>query len=84
MSFLPPLEMRTSSIAPNPVESREAPPTVRTAQSGQNLNPVGTLRSKPLEEEEGTTHLGKSGPLPCGNLLKSDATLSDQLELTQI
>ena len=26
MSFLPPLEMRPSSIAPNPVESREAPP----------------------------------------------------------
>ena len=27
MSFLPPLEMRPSSIATNPVESREAPPT---------------------------------------------------------
>ena len=26
MSFLPPLEMRPSSIASNPVESREAPP----------------------------------------------------------
>ena len=26
MRFLPPLEMRLSSIAPNPVESREAPP----------------------------------------------------------
>ena len=29
MSFLPPLEMRPSSIATNPVESREAPPTPR-------------------------------------------------------
>ena len=26
MRFLPPLEMRLSSIAPNPVESREGPP----------------------------------------------------------
>ena len=55
-----------------------------TAESGQSLNPVGTLRSRPLEEEEGTTQLGKLGPLPCGNHLKSDAALSDQLELTQI
>ena len=29
MSFLPPLEMRPSSIAPNPVESREGPPNSR-------------------------------------------------------
>ena len=27
LRFLPPLEMRPSSIAPNPVESREVPPT---------------------------------------------------------
>ena len=27
LRFLPPLEMRPSSIAPNPAESREAPPT---------------------------------------------------------
>ena len=27
LRFLPPLEMRPSSIGPNPVESREAPPT---------------------------------------------------------
>ena len=34
MRFLPPLEMRPSSIAPNPVESREAPPnsTVRSEE----------------------------------------------------
>lgn len=57
---------------------------VRIAQSRQSLNPVGTLKSKPLEEEEGTTHLGKPGPLSCGNLLKSDATSRDQLQLTQI
>src|SRR5574341_1184194 len=29
LSFLPQLEMRPSSNAPNPVESREAPPTSR-------------------------------------------------------
>lgn len=57
---------------------------VRIAQSRQSLNPVGALRSKPLGEEEGTTHLGKPGPLPCGKLLKSDATSRGQLELTQI
>ena len=40
MSFLPPLEMRPSSIATNPVESREAPP------SPQRHSPLrGTLGS---------------------------------------
>ena len=35
MSFLPPLEMRPSSIAPNPVESREAPPNSTVALTSQ-------------------------------------------------
>ena len=40
LRFLPPLEMRPSSIAPNPAESREAPPTP------QHPSPLrGTLRS---------------------------------------
>ena len=51
MRFLPPLEMRLSSIAPNPVESREAPPnstvhgchpTGDSDESGQGLEVEGT------------------------------------------
>ena len=51
MSFLPPLEMRPSSIAPNPVESREAPPN-----STVSLILRGTLRSslRSLAQVEGT------------------------------
>ena len=49
LRLLPPLEMRPSSIAPNPVESREAPPTP------QHLSPLrGTLGSSlrsPAEAE---------------------------------
>ena len=49
LRFLPPLEMRPSSIAPNPAESREAPPTP------QDPSPLrgtlgGSLRS-PAEVE---------------------------------
>ena len=50
LRFLPPLEMRPSSVAPNPVESREAPP------SSQYPCPLrGTLGSslKSLAEVEG-------------------------------
>ena len=35
MSFLPPLEMRPSSIAPNKVESREAPPNCTVSLTSQ-------------------------------------------------
>ena len=35
MSFLPPLEMRPSSIAPNPVESRETPPNYTVSLTSQ-------------------------------------------------
>ena len=35
MSFLPPLEMRPSSIAPNPVESRETPPNCSVSLTSQ-------------------------------------------------
>ena len=35
MRFLPPLEMRLSSIAPNPVESREAPPNSTVTLTSQ-------------------------------------------------
>ena len=35
MSFLPPLEMSPSSIAPNPVESREAPPNCTVSLTSQ-------------------------------------------------
>ena len=36
MSFLPPLEMRPSSIAPNPVESRETPPKCTVSLTSQS------------------------------------------------
>ena len=52
MSFLPPLEMRPSSIAPNPVESRETPPNCTVSLTSQrhpeNLPEVtGTSRGNP-------------------------------------
>ena len=52
MRFLPPLEMRLSSIAPNPVESREAPPNSTVLLTSQRhlekLHEVtGTCRGNP-------------------------------------
>ena len=52
MRFLPPLEMRLSSIAPNPVESREAPPNSAVLLTSQRhvekLHEVtGTCRGNP-------------------------------------
>ena len=52
MSFLPPLEMRPSSIAPNPVEFREAPPnstvTLTSQRHAEKLPEVtGTSRWNP-------------------------------------
>ena len=52
MRFLPPLEMRLSSIAPNPVESREAPPNSTVPLTSQRhpekLHEVtGTCRGNP-------------------------------------
>ena len=38
MSFLPPLEMRPSSIALNPVESREAPTNSTVSLSSHRHN----------------------------------------------
>ena len=35
LRFLPPLEMRPSSIAPNPVEAREAPPNCTVSLTSQ-------------------------------------------------
>ena len=47
LRFLPPLEMRPSSIAPNPAESREAPPTP------QHPSPLrGTLGSSLRSQAE--------------------------------
>ena len=51
MSFLPPLEMRPSSIAPNPVESRETPPNCSVSLTSQR-HPETFLRS--LAQVEGT------------------------------
>ena len=57
MCFLPPLEMRPSSIAPNPVESRGAPPPP------QDPSPLrGTLGSSLGSPAEGEGHEGF--PLP--------------------
>ena len=52
MSFLPPLEMRPSSISPNPVEFREAPPNCTVSLTSQrhleNLPEItGTSRGNP-------------------------------------
>ena len=44
MSFLPPLEMRPSSIAPKPVESRETPPNCSVSLTSQR-HPETFLRS---------------------------------------
>ena len=54
---LPPLEMRLSSIAPNPVESREAPPNstvpLNSQRHPENLHEVtGTCRGNPVESRE--------------------------------
>ena len=56
MNFLPPLEMRPSSIAPNPVESREAPPNCTVSLTSQR-HPYTFLRS-PAQAE------GSKGFLP--------------------
>ena len=50
--FLPPLEMRPSSIAPNPVESREGPPNSRVSLTSQRHTEklpeaTGTSRGNP-------------------------------------
>ena len=54
--FLPPLEMRPSSIAPNPAESREAMPT--TQHPSPLRGPVGSSLRSPAEVE------GTQGSLP--------------------
>ena len=61
MSFLPPLEMRPSSIAPNPVESREAPPncTVSLTSPGPDL-----IRS----QFRCRVRTGESGLVLCGGM----------------
>ena len=46
MRFLPPLEMRLSSIAPNPVESREAPPNSTVPLSDMLNVPVAATHAK--------------------------------------
>ena len=52
LRFLPPLEMRPSSIAPNPVESREGPPNSRVSLTSQRHTEklpeaTGTSRGNP-------------------------------------
>ena len=52
MRFLPPLEMRLSSIARNPVESREAPPNSTVSLTSQRHpeklpEATGTCRGTP-------------------------------------
>ena len=57
MSFLPPLEMRPSSIAPNPVESRETPP---------QLHSIPDFSEAPLDLPEitGTSRGNQGFPAP--------------------
>ena len=49
LRFLPQLEMRPSSIAPNPVESREGPPNSRVSLTSQR-------HTEKLPEATGTSH----------------------------
>ena len=49
MSFLPPLEMRPSSTATNPVESREAPPNPQRPSPLRST--LGSFLRSPAEVE---------------------------------
>ena len=70
MSFLPPLEMRPSSIAPNPVESRETPPNSSVSLTSQRQD---------LPEITGTSRGNQGFPAPTrkrprGQLVGEDMT----------
>ena len=84
MRFLPPLEMRLSSIAPNPVESREAPPNSTVPLTSQRhpekLHEVtGTCRGNPGFPAT----MGKDLESPTSTCLEARICFHGSIEMTR-